>query len=527
MGKRRKGAARELDAVRLAVFHELFAALAEEMGESLRETAPSVNIRERRDYSCAVFDAEGELVAQAAHIPVHLGSAGLSVAAVRERYGVLDDGDAVLLNDPYRGGTHLPDLTLVTALSMQGRAPWYVVSRAHHSDVGGSQPGSMAPAADLPAEGLRIPPVRLLEQGKRVGEIFDLVLANTRTPRLREGDLRAQVESNRIGAARLRDLWERYGLETCAHAGRALRAYSSRLLATSIAKLAVGRYEAHDVLEGDGEVDDELDLHLELRVARDHRLVFDFCASGDSSRGGMNANPAIVHAAVLYALRCAHAADLPVNGGLMRDVEIRTRKGSLVDPVFPAAVAGGNVETSQRLVDLCLEALALAGAKHMPAQSSGTMNNLCLGGVDRHGEGFALYETIAGGAGANDEGPGCSGVQTHMTNTRNTPIEETELVLPLVIESYTLRRASGGRGVHRGGDGLRKELRALVPMQGSLLAERRVRAPRGRAGGHDGLVGRQSLRPGGRLPSKGVFRVDAGQVLRIETPAGGGWGAPS
>ena len=354
--------------------------------------------------------------------------------------------DAVLLNDPYQGGTHLPDLTLVTAVREGNAAPWFVVSRAHHSDVGGSQPGSMAPAADLPAEGLRIPPVRVVKDGERVPEVFDLVLANTRTPRLREGDLRAQFESNRLGATRLCELWKRYGRASCGRAGEALRDYSARLLATSIARLRPGKYHVRDVLEGDGEVDDSLVLELELGVRRGHCLDFDFSGCGPSSRGGMNANPAIVHAAVLYALRCAHGSDVPVNGGLMRDVRVITKSGSLVDPVFPSAVAGGNVETSQRLVDLCFEALAHAGAEHIPAQSSGTMNNLCLGGVDDRGEGFAFYETIAGGAGANDQGPGCSGVQTHMTNTRNTPIEESELVLPLVIESYTLRRGSGGAG---------------------------------------------------------------------------------
>ncbi len=519
-----------MDPIRLSVFHELFTALAEEMGEVLHGTAPSVNIRERRDYSCALFDERGRLVSQAAHIPVHLGSAGLSVDAVRRH--ALEDGDAWLLNDPYAGGTHLPDLTLVTPVYLPGKAleglPWFLVNRAHHSDIGGSQPGSMAPAADLPAEGLRIPPLPLIRRGEWQESLLQMILANTRTPDLRLGDLRAQVEANRLGERRLRELWSEQGAASCREAVDALLDYSARLLASSLQSLRAGRHRAVAMLEGDGVEDGDLNLRLELEVVEGH-LRFDFAETDDQGPGCLNANPAITHAAVLYCLRCLAPADLPTNGGLLRDVEILTRKGSLCDPRFPAAVAGGNVETSQRLVDLCFAALGKAGAR-VPAESSGTMNNLSLGGFDHaRGQAFAIYETIGGGAGAMDGLPGASAVQTHMTNTRNTPIEDLELTHPIVVEKYTVRRGSGGKasgrkrtGVGaRGGDGLIKRIRSRERLQVSLLSERRRIAPTGREGGGPGRVGRQTVQ-GKPFPSKVSFVLEAGETLEIQTPGGGG-----
>ena len=512
-----------MDPIRLSIFHELFTALAEEMGEVLRGTAPSVNIRERRDYSCALFDPDGRLVSQAAHIPVHLGSAGLSVEAVRRH--PLAAGDAWLLNDPYAGGTHLPDLTLVSPVwlddTQEGR-PWFLVNRAHHSDIGGSQPGSMAPSADLPAEGLRIPPLPLLRGGEWQDGLLQMILANTRTPELRLGDLRAQVESNRLGERRLRELWAEQGHAACREAHEALLDYSARLLATSLQRLGSGKHRAQAILEGDGVEEGDLVLRLDLEI-REGKLCFDFGESDDQGPGCLNANPAITHAAVLYCLRCLAPADLPTNGGLLRDVEILTREGSLCQPRFPAAVAGGNVETSQRLVDLCFDALGAAGAA-VPAESSGTMNNLSLGGFDHgRGQAFAIYETLGGGAGAMGETSGASGVQTHMTNTRNTPIEDLELAYPIVIESYTIRRGSGGKKGQgaRGGDGIRKRLRSSERLQVSLLCERRRIGPKGRDGGADGKPGRQRVGRR-RIGSKESFVLEAGESLEILTPGGGG-----
>jgi len=494
----------------------------------LRGTAPSVNIRERRDYSCAVFDEAGRLVSQAAHIPVHLGSASLSVEAVRERFPDLEPGDAVLLNDPFAGGTHLPDLTLVTPVhGHSGGRPWFVVNRAHHSDIGGSQPGSMAPATDLTAEGLRIPPVKLIAAKSWVPDVLSLVLANTRTPALREGDLRAQVAANSLGATRLAELWGRYGRELCGRAATELHAYTSRLVDASLRELRRGRYRVTETLEGDGTRDDDMVLRLTLEVGP--TLCFDFTDTDDQCPGSMNANPAVVRAAVLYTICCLVPDEVPTNDGLLHRVRIETRPGSLVDPYFPAPVAGGNVETSQRLVDLCLAALGRAGGA-VPAQSSGTMNNLSFGGVDAGGSSFAFYETIGGGAGANADGDGASGVQTHMTNTRNTSVEELERSLPIRIEAYTLRRGSGGRGRHRGGDGIEKEMRALQAMQVSLLSERRRHPPAGAEGGQPGKPGEQSVADAnGRrraVPTKGSFVLRAGEVLRIRTPGGGGFGPP-
>ncbi|MAE75796.1 MAG: 5-oxoprolinase [Planctomycetes bacterium] len=511
-----------MDPVRLTVFHELFGSVAEEMGAVLCGTAPSVNIRERRDYSCAVFDADARLVSQAAHIPVHLGSAALSVAAVRRRFADLEPGDAVLLNDPYEGGTHLPDLTLVTPVFTDAGAPWFVASRAHHADVGGSRPGSMSPEADLPAEGLRIPPVRLLRGDEWVDDVRQMVLANTRTPVERAGDLQAQVQANRLGVRRLVGLNDRFGHAVCVEATQALYAYAARRMALHLRALALGRYEVADVLEGDGLAAGELTVALTLTVGRASCLTFDFSASSDQCGGSMNANPAVTLAAVLYSLCCLAPSGVPVNAGLLEGVDVRTRRGSILEPIFPGAVAGGNVETSQRLVDVCLAALGAAGAE-VPAQSSGTMNNLSIGGVAADDTAFAAYETIGGGAGASAQGPGGSGVQTHMTNTRNTPVEEIELTQPILVERYTLRRGSGGRGEHAGGDGIIKEFTPLVPLRGSLLSERRRVGPRGAAGGANGKPGQQ--RRGGRaLPGKGTFELRAGETFRVETPGGGGWG---
>ncbi|HHI79825.1 MAG TPA: hydantoinase B/oxoprolinase family protein, partial [Planctomycetes bacterium] len=462
------------DPIRLAVFDELFTTLTEEMGEVLRAAAPSVNIRERMDFSCALFDERAEQIAQAAHIPVHLGSAGLSVRAARRAFPELEAGSSILLNDPFQGGTHLPDLTLITAVAMEGAGLWFVVNRAHHADIGGASPGSMGIQRDLIAEGLVIPPVLLEKEGRLERGLLSLLKANTRTPEQREGDLRAQLAANHHGARNLASLCRRYGSETLRQARTALRDYAERLArARLMGLLKRGSFEVSDVLEGDGVSEEDIPLRLRLEVLEEGGLHFDFRESAPQGPGCLNANPAVVRAAVLYCLRCLLGEGIPQNGGLEALLRISTKKGSILDPLFPAAVAGGNVETSQRLVDLCFAALGEAGAD-VPAQSQGTMNNLSFGGVHPEtGRAFVYYETLGGGAGASSEGPGGSGVQTHMTNTRNTPVEELERSFPVVVEALGIRRGSGGKGKFEGGEGICKLLRAEVDLRWQLIGERR------------------------------------------------------
>lgn len=517
----------DFDPIRLAVFDELFTTLTEEMGEVLRASAPSVNIRERMDFSCALFDEDARQVAQAAHIPVHLGSAGLSVQAALAAFPDLGPGSSVILNDPFRGGTHLPDLTLITAVPLDGRRTWFVVNRAHHADIGGASPGSMGIQEDLIAEGLVIPPVLLEKEGVLQGDVLALLLANTRTPEQREGDLRAQLAANRHGGERLKAFCASFGSECLAAARSALRNYAERLARSRLeGLLQPGIYQAEDFLEGDGFIEEDIPLRLRLELGSEGLLHFDFSESASQSRGCLNANRAVVRAAVLYSLRCLLGEDLPQNSGLEALFQISTRKGSLLDPFFPAAVAGGNVETSQRLVDLCFEALAQAGAD-MPAQAQGTMNNLSFGGkFPGTNRAFVYYETLAGGAGASSRGEGGSAVQTHMTNTRNTPIEEFERSYPVYLERLELRRGSGGAGKHRGGEGLRKILVSEVPLKVQLICERRRLAPKGGPNGFPAFTGSQAIQKEGRwdpLPAKGSFLLPPGTAFRLETPGGGGF----
>ena len=514
------------DPIRLAVFDELFTTLTEEMGEILRAAAPSVNIRERMDFSCALFDEAARQVAQAAHIPVHLGSAGLSVQAALEAFPQLAPGSSVLLNDPFCGGTHLPDLTLITAVALGDGDRWFVVNRAHHADIGGASPGSMGIQEDLIAEGLVIPPVLFEKEGVLQRDLLALLRANTRTPDQREGDLRAQRAANGHGKKRLEALLAAYSRATLLAARDALRQYAERLARSRLQGLLhPGRYRAEDFLEGDGVSEQDIPLRLSLRVQPDGLLYFDFRESAPQGRGCLNANPAVVRAAVLYSLRCLLGGDLPQNSGLEALFRIYTQKGSILDPHFPAAVAGGNVETSQRLVDLCFAALEQAGAD-MPAQSQGTMNNLSFGGLHpKNKKPFVYYETLAGGAGASSQGPGGSAMQTHMTNTRNTPIEEFERSFPIQIQRLELRANSGGLGKHSGGRGLRKILISPVPLHLNLITERRRLSPQGSRGGSPASPGSQAYFQDGvwhPLPAKGAFTLPPNTPFCLETPGGGG-----
>ena len=523
--------ARGPDPTALAVFHALFASVAEEMGVTLGRTAHSPNIKERRDYSCAVFDARGKLVAQAAHIPVHLGAMPLSVEAALP-LAPFAPGDVVILNDPYLGGTHLPDITLVSPVFRRGRgAParcGFVASRAHHADVGGMAPGSMPLASELVQEGVIIPPLRLERRGRRNHELLSLLLRNVRTPEELLGDLDAQLAAHRTGEARLLELVARYGEREVARQMAALQDYAERLTRAAITRVPDGVYAFEDALDDDGVSDESVPIRLRLTV-RGERVHFDFTGSAPERPSSVNAVAAVTGSAVYYAVRCLLDEGAPMNDGCLRPVSLRLPEGSVVNANPPRAVSAGNVETSQRVVDVALGALAKAVPAVIPAASAGTMNNVAIGGWDaERGRAFAYYETLAGGAGAGPAGEGLSAVHTHMTNTMNTPVEALELAYPFRVREYSIRRRTGGAGRHRGGDGLTREYEFLAPAQVTLVTERRRRGPWGLRGGRSGAPGRDTLiaRDGRRhrLPSKAQLAVPAGARLRIGTPGGGGWG---
>jgi N-methylhydantoinase B len=516
------------DPVRLEVFHQLLAAVCEESGAVLQRSAVSPNIRERRDFSVALFDRNGRLIAQAAHIPVHLGSAAGSVAAVRGKFPALGPGDVAILNDPYAGGTHLPDVTLVRPVHVPGggAAPrFYVVNRAHHADVGGAVPGSMAPAHDLHGEGLVLPPLLFREAGQPVDAVLSMIRANVRSPDERVLDLKAQESSLDVAARRIEALVAEHGLAEVEAYADHLCGYAERIAREVVRSIPRGTYEAVDVLEDDGSGGGPFPLRLRLTV-RDGELEFDYRESAPQARGGINANPGVVLAASVYLLRCLCPGRLPTNDGLFRVVHVRTKPGTILDPIRPAPVAGGNVETSQRLVDLGLRALAKALPGQVPACSAGTMVNLTLGGAGTHA--FSSYETLPGGAGAGADGPGVSAIQTHMTNTRNTPVEDLERRLPVRVHAFTVRRGSGGAGACAGGDGAVREFELLEPASVGLFAERAVEGPPGAAGGSGGAPFRARVTdPSGRrraLEPKGAQLLPAGSRVRIETPGGGGHG---
>ncbi|MFK7741158.1 MAG: hydantoinase B/oxoprolinase family protein [Planctomycetota bacterium] len=525
------------DPVQLEVFHHLLSAYCEESGARLRLSAISPNIRERADYSVAVFDRDGRLCAQAAHIPVHLGSAGEAVAAVRRELE-LAPGDVAILNDPYCGGTHLPDITMVRPVfgkDSSTQPEWFVVNRAHHADVGGAVPGSMGIVRDLFAEGLVLPPVHFRRRGELQQDLLRLLGRNVRGKDERLVDLRAQEASLVQLEHRLLALGAEHGRARVRRITGALMDASERAGRELLRGLKKGHYTASDHLDDDGFGGPPLPIQLELKVSG--RLAeFDWRGTCDQAKGGVNANPGIVMAACVYALRCLCPGRLPTNDGLFRLIRLRTRSGSLVDPQSPAPVAGGNVETSQRLVDVAFAALAAAAPDRVPAASAGTMSNLSFGGLDRSGREFASYETLPGGAGAAPGHPSAAAIQTHMTNTRNTPIEDIEQRLPLRVRSLSVRRGSGGRGREAGGDGLVKQVEALAPMQASFLGERQLAGPPGLAGGEPGKPGRlfvERSRSSGaagagrrqRLPAKTTVELEAGDVLIVETPGGGGHGS--
>lgn len=542
------------DPIRLEVYKNMIAAVADEMGVVLQKASYSPNIKERRDFSCAVFNPGGEMIAQAAHIPVHLGAMPLSVAAALEEFSLDDTGDAglkpgdvIILNDPFRGGTHLPDITLITPVYIKENShmlpnenianqnntvlPQYslfgfVASRAHHADVGGIAPGSMSVAREIYQEGLIIPPLKLIQSGHMNQDIMKLILANVRTPEERMGDLLAQIAANQRGVTRLEEIISRYGFKEVSGYMDELLAYTERMTRSLIRNLPDGSYQFTDYLDDDGISENRIPITVKVTIQGDEATV-DFSGSATQQQGSLNAVLAITLSAVYYVFRCLIDLDVPNNSGCLTPIHIIAPPGTVVNALPPASVAGGNVETSQRIVDVLLGALYQAAPDLVPAASQGTMNNLTVGGISQDGSPFTYYETIGGGMGARPHSDGPSAIHSHMTNTLNTPIEALEYAYPLRVQRYEIRQNTGGKGRFRGGDGIRRDLKVLVDAQISLLTERRRFAPYGLDGAVAGEKGENILISAGQpqnLPGKGTFYVHAGQVISIRTPGGGGYG---
>lgn len=524
----------DVNPVQLEIYRNLLSSVAEEMGTVLKRTAYSPNIKERRDYSCAVFDGRGRLLAMGDHMPVHLGSMPLSVEAAIEA-GPLQSGDIVILNDPFAGGTHLPDITLVMPVyeaEEPDRPLAYLAGRAHHSDVGGMSPGSMPLSREIFQEGLRIPPLKLYRAGRLNRDLLQVLLCNVRTPVEREGDLAAQVGALRVGRRRLLDLSRRHGRDELNQYLEALQDYAETLMRKTIEEIPDGRYQAEDFLDDEGgpdSVKNPVGITVTIEVSGSD-LEIDFTGSSPQVDGCVNAVEAISRSAVDYVLRCLAPEGTPSSAGLWRPVTVKAPAGSVVNARYPAATAAGNVETSQRIVDVLLKALAEALPDRIPAASSGTMNNLSVGAVHpQTGDPVTYYETIGGGMGGGPAGAGDSGIHTHMTNSLNSPIEAVERYYPFRVREYRLRYRSQGRGRNPGGEGVIRSLEMLADCQVTLLSERRDHAPWGLQGGRDGKKGANLLISGGkrkRLPGKFSLRMSRGEILVVETPGGGGWGDP-
>ena len=530
------------DPITLEIYRALYTSVAEEMGTALRRTSFSPNIKERRDYSCAVFDQDGRVIAQGDHMPVHLGSMPMAVAAALSEVEI-GPGDVVALNDPFAGGTHLPDVTLIASVvsgqssvvkrkqlttGNRRRTLFYVANRAHHADIGGATPGSMGLATDIYGEGVRIPPIRIVRGGELCEDVMKLILANVRSSNERRADFEAQIGSLKTGASRLIEIVERRGAKEAREYAAHLISYSARMMRHAILSIPDGSYKAEDALDDDGISADEIPIRVRITIKGDRASV-DFTGTAPQVSGAVNAVEAITASAVSYVFRCLVGGDIPASAGLMEPIEVIAPKGTVVNASHPASVAGGNVETSQRVVDVVFKALAHAIPDRIPAASQGTMNNLTIGGIDpRTCAEFSYYETVAGGMGARPTQDGMNATHTHMTNSLNTPAEALEYAYPLRVRQYRIRKGSGGKGKHKGGDGSVREIETLAAARMSLLSDRRKRAPYGLHGGADGEVGRAWIvRRDGReeiLTSKGSWNLEPGDRVRIETPSGGGFG---
>jgi N-methylhydantoinase B len=520
-----------IDGVEMALFASRVQSICDEMGAVLKRAAFSPNIKDRLDFSCALFDADGALFAQAAHIPVHLGSMAFAMAEIVARFD-WRMGDLVLLNDPFLGGTHLPDVTAIAPVFSAGDHLGFAATRAHHAHIGAERPGSMPVSTRLEEEGLIIAPMvarragALTEAGRALFDALGSATAETEEdysadPAL--ADFFAQMSACTLGARRVAELAT--ALPNAGFGARiaSLNEYAERIARDALSALPAGRYAATDLMDDDGAGTVDVPIRLQLDIA-EGTVVADFTASADQVAGNINCPRAVTAAAVFYVFRCLMPANAPAVAGALRPIRLRTRRGSIVDAERPAAVAAGNVETSMRIVDVLLRALADAMPERIPAASQGTMNNLAMG-LHTAARRWAYYETMAGGAGAHATGAGASGVHSHMTNTLNTPVESLESHYPVRVLRYALRPGSGGAGAHRGGDGLVREFEFLEATEITLLTERRRRGPYGLAGGASGTPGRNLLN-GAPLPAKAERSVAAGDRLRIETPGGGGFGAP-
>ncbi|MCB0213757.1 MAG: hydantoinase B/oxoprolinase family protein [Anaerolineae bacterium] len=522
----------KFDPIQLELFKNRFASIAEEMGMVLRRTAYSPNIKERLDFSCALFNATGQMIAQAAHIPVHLGAMPISVKTAIERL-TFEPGDVVILNNPFAGGSHLPDITMITpvfvdAAERGGKILFgFVASRAHHADVGGMTPGSMPLSTEIFQEGIIIPPLKLIEAGSLNRGVMDLLLANVRTSEERAGDLRAQIAANGKGVERLAEVINRYGQSEVAHYMTGLLEYAERMTRALLADLPDGVYEFEDYLDSDGIDPKPVAIAVTITIKGDEATV-DFSRSAPQVKGSVNSVYAVTLSATLYVFRALIGLDIPANSGCLAPITLIAPEGTVVNARPPAAVAGGNVETSQRITDVLLGALAQASRERIPAASQGTMNNLLIGGWDpERKRPYTYYETIGGGMGAGPDAPGADAIQCHMTNTLNTPIEALEYAYPFRVHRYEIRRGSGGAGRQKGGDGIRREMELLHEAQLTLITERRQIAPYGADGGQPGQRGKNTLLREAQeidLPGKTTQTLYKGDILRIETPGGGGFG---
>ncbi len=520
-----------LDAATLEVLRNALDATAEEMGAVLRRTAFSPNIKERMDASCALFDRHAQLVAQAEHVPVHLGTMLSALGPTLASVPPLNEGDVLVVNDPFIAGAHLPDVLFVSAVFARGQHLGYVAARAHHSDVGGMEPGSMpGNSREIWQEGLVIPPVLMYRAGVLQGDIERLILANVRTPVERRGDLNAQLACLRVGERRLVELAAKYGVDVLLRGFDALLAYAERRMRHRIAGFKPGVYEARDALDDDGISDEPVPIVVSIRIDGD-RMVLDFAGSADQRPGNINAVAPMTHSAVYFALKVVTDSSIPANAGAFRPIEIRIPEGSVLDARSPAAVCAGNTETTQRVADVVLRAMAGCVPDRVPAASQGTMNLIGIGGRDpRNGRPYAYVETIGGGQGGRPMGRGQDGIQCNMTNTMNTPVEALEIGYPLQVERYELRDGSGGAGLHAGGLGVIRSLRVLDhEARVSLQSDRRRFSPYGLHGGRPGERGRNRVvDAAGRStdrPGKATMTLLPGETVVVETPGGGGWGA--
>jgi len=518
------------DPIELEIFKSIFISICQEMGVTLQRTSFSPNIKERRDYSCAIFNAQGEAVALGDHMPVHLGSMPSSVKSALGNVNLFPE-DCIILNDPFRGGTHLPDITIISPIFIdnQDKPTYIVANRAHHADVGGISPGSMPISTEIFQEGIIIPPVKLINQGTLNKDLVHFILSNVRTPEEREGDIWAQIAANKIGERRLLEINKKYGVQKVLLYMSELQNYTERIVRKTIKEIPDGQYQFTDFMDDDGIDSEPVKVAVQIKIKGDSAEI-DFSESSPQVRGCINAVHAITLSAVAYVFRCIIPLDIPFNSGIFRPLKLIAPKNSIVNASFPSAVAGGNVETSQRIVDVLLGALAQALPGTIPAASSGTMNNVTIGGIDpRTNKPFAYYETISGGMGARPGLDGLSGVHTHMTNSLNTPIEAIEHFAPLRIKKYALRKRSGGEGRYRGGDGVVREYELLADCEFTILSDRRKFSPYGLKGGLPGKQGQNtiiSLKGKKAVGSKANFVAQKGWTIQIQTPGSGGFGTP-